>query len=934
MTPSNLLFIICTFLSYLILPLVRGDQKELSCGPNLKQDNVNPGICVRIEYNDFLSSLSDLHHPLSVARTKNECIRFSVKSKFGVCEDHLPKYVQQQRKFIPSKDTEHCVMWSIIASRMCNDLGSLGFERYWSKRGCKVKVFHFVTLVDHANCDTPPGLLAGNENVEIIRQGSMTHYRYNWWFNMGILKYINEIQKAIKKVGATNSAVNSNGTTMIETAIGRLDISGLVEFSQQAIHVLKIQGRDSVDSPSTASRDFMDYDGLVYYLLSEWYQYHPNIIRSKFQQLLFTSSLNKLTLQDTITRGDQFIWNVWATKQFLTGHVNSFLGKQYSEERDDLMKWRRQQYVNIRNVPEEGLKSVLPLQYHEILAAANLSTNVGSYHQTWLLVDIKTSVDKDAFIPKHESKKSSLNHVYSSLRGHIPPYCKEPSPTELNIMQDWIHEEIHVRCHPTQISVPCIRDRGYDAIIPCSQDLINALAEDYAISKGWCDFKHTGASIPPLKEISSLAEDSIKRRSANRVRLAFFFTVYTDYLLFERIFSHLYDSYHFYLIHIDPIGGTQEFNHHLEEFVAPLQKKNNNIFIIKEVPIVYGSATASILLSRAMAWFNIYSEYWDYLISLTGSDYPLVPLYIMEKILTAQKPPMPFVMSWSAGTGRHIFRLTKTYPVFANNHDIQASIAAVLEERGGKVYLGVVPMSRRSGNFGPPLSCKNIANFYRLDNRRNKSASSQQHDTQWLFPRDTSKNKGYAFAEEGIQVGARSFDGQYRVWKKSDPATTAAYDRETVRYLVENEEGKKFYHFFKYMLLGSEEHYFVSILYNWPRTKTFVQTLSSQFVWNTWSKGIQRPAVLKDGFQTHTNFLSMKEYSILKGFAMRGMMFARKFHSAKTKNLLDIIDKEFLSVNGSLFNEVGKYWPGYYEVDVESSGNDWKKNLISKKKNP
>ncbi len=78
----------------------------------------------------------------------------------------------------------------------------------------------------------------------------------------------------------------------------------------------------------------------------------------------------------------------------------------------------------------------------------------------------------------------------------------------------------------------------------------------------------------------------------------------------------------------------------------------------------------------------------------------------------------------------------------------------------------------------------------------------------------------------------------------------------------------------------------------------------------------------------------MKEYSILKGFAMRGMMFARKFHSAKTKNLLDIIDKEFLSVNGSLFNEVGKYWPGYYEVDVESSGNDWKKNLISKKKNP
>ena len=67
---------------------------------------------------------------------------------------------------------------------------------------------------------------------------------------------------------------------------------------------------------------------------------------------------------------------------------------------------------------------------------------------------------------------------------------------------------------------------------------------------------------------------------------------------------------------------------------------------------------------------------------------------------------------------------------------------------------------------------------------------------------------------------------------------TGAYDRETVEYVVNSEEGKKYWHFFKHMLLGSEEHYYVSLLYNWPRTKAFIQSLSAQSVWNTWKLGV------------------------------------------------------------------------------------------------
>ena len=63
---------------------------------------------------------------------------------------------------------------------------------------------------------------------------------------------------------------------------------------------------------------------------------------------------------------------------------------------------------------------------------------------------------------------------------------------------------------------------------------------------------------------------------------------------------------------------------------------------------------------------------------------------------------------------------------------------AVTDERG-KV-LGAVPMEFRSNNFGPPLFCHNRSSFAHLDNRQNKSARIL--DTQWLFPKDTFRNRG------------------------------------------------------------------------------------------------------------------------------------------------------------------------------------------------
>eukprot|EP01035_Chromulina_nebulosa_P017287 gene17287-22823_t len=498
--------------------------------------------------------------------------------------------------------------------------------------------------------------------------------------------------------------------------------------------------------------------------------------------------------------------------------------------------------------------------------------------------------------------------------GIVPGHCTVPNIDEDKIMQNWIKRESRARCHPNRLWVPCDRNRDYMPFLPCAQDLFNYLAEDYASTKGWCDFNHTAASIEPLKKVDENATKSFQfiDKPDVGVRLAFFFTIYRDYTFFERMFGHLYSSNHYYLIHIDPSGSTLAF----ENDIRLLANRYSNVYVAKDVRIVYGASTASILLTRAMAWFLEYSTGWDYFVPLTGSDYPLLPLRRIEKIFAYQNPPMPFVMAWTPGTSTHIFRLGITHPYFTEDVDIVRSIDAVTDERG-KV-LGAVPMEYRSSNFGPPVTCNNKQTFYHFDNRANKSGSPM--DTQWLFPKDRLPGRGRAYAEEDYSGASTtpSSDGVFRVWKKSDPATTGAYDKLSVEYIIKSIEGKKYYHFFKHMLLGSEEHYYVSLLYNCPRTKSFVQTLSSQIVWNTWEKGHWEQS---SGFQTHTHFLSMEEWPIIKGFSKRGMMFARKFSTTKNQDLIDKIDN-YILLNGS--TDAGIYWPGFYYVDITTPGKLWK----------
>jgi hypothetical protein len=168
-----------------------------------------------------------------------------------------------------------------------------------------------------------------------------------------------------------------------------------------------------------------------------------------------------------------------------------------------------------------------------------------------------------------------------------------------------------------------------------------------------------------------------------------------------------------------------------------------------------------------------------------------------------------------------------------------------------------------------------------------------------LFGKSTRKGKkGNANAYEDQKHSSLPRDGVFRVWYKSDPATTAVFDRRSVEYIVRSGEGKKYFHFFKSMLLGSEEHYFITLLANWKTTRPYVNQFASMAVWNTWSLGSLHPQ-LKHNRSTagikspHTSFLSLAELPVLRGLSRSGVFFARKF-SGKYSALLDQIDESIL----------------------------------------
>jgi hypothetical protein len=209
-----------------------------------------------------------------------------------------------------------------------------------------------------------------------------------------------------------------------------------------------------------------DFDGVQYTILSDLYRYLQPFI-PHIHQLVMRASINENTLVDTVGREGEQAWNMWATQQYLLN------------------------FAAISSHKDRGRNQ--PLQFSQLLRKADVSTEYGSYLHTFALVVASSSAEpskgwnlNEARIQQQRQQAEAWQPVkVLPLRGHVPLYCKMPSAQEDEIMQEWILGEMRVRCHLTRLGVPCDRNRPYDAFIPCEQDLMNYLADDYASSKGW-----------------------------------------------------------------------------------------------------------------------------------------------------------------------------------------------------------------------------------------------------------------------------------------------------------------------------------------------------------------------------------------------------------------------------------------------------------------
>ena len=825
------------------------------CGPSFKQSESGKD-CVQLTNEDVLQSLHWLAHPPKVPEEQN-CKNMTIIAGVAVCEDLLP----------PDGD---CLIWSSLSSVRCNEYGDMKFEKYWATR-CKVEIFHYVLPFKGNSC----------EYVAKVDPALDKKKRRGRGEGEGIAKIPEFPNITIRRIGLWSTKKYSG----LYEDIGKLPL-------EKKVDVLKIQRRENIKQD--------DLDGVQFTILSDLYLHKPHFAED-IHQIAFSASINTNTMSDNVGREAENAWNMWGTRQFLS----------------EFASMSTEQEVN---------PALVPLQYSYMLDQARVDSSVSAYHHTFVRVKERRHLQEIKDTLAHWKPATPEKPIF----GKVPDYCHVPTHAAELEMRAWIRIEMNARCHPTRLWVPCERSRTYDPFTPCPQELANNLAEDYAVTKNWCDFTQPAAQIPQLRKIDSRASlhfqkpplGGLKRGGGGtKVRIAFFFTVYADEAFFRRMFAKLYSPEHYYLVHIDPAGASKAYHQSIQDMADEYNVKaaasaggKANVFITSDVPIVYSASTATILLTKAMSWFVREAKGWDYFVPVTGSDYPLVPLNMIEKMLGHQgDKPRPFVMAWTPGTSTHIFRLQKTVPAFETDPALVLSIKAVTDERGR--VLGAVPMEYRSTNFGPPLFCSNMKSFYHLDNRRNKSGTIL--DTQWLFPRDIQPGRGRAYSDYDPAMASPSFDNGWRIWKKSDPATTGVYDLATVEYITESEEGRKYYHFFKHMLLGSEEHYYVSLLYNWPRTQAFVQTLSAQTVWNTWELGLWEQSA---GFLTHTHFLTLNEWPHIMGFSKRGMIFARKFNTHKTTPLLDKIDA-YIHNNAS--TDAGSMWPGFFEVDTWSPGKKW-----------
>ena len=232
MSPSKcmtLRLVAAVYLSVLFCPLHEVSSAPISkaCGPGKKDDNKGNQTCISIDNNDVSHSLNWMAHPPS-----SICNKITTVQGIDVCEDNMPK---------------NCQISSLITSLYCDDMGSLDFEKYWSKQ-CDVVIYHFYSGFKGNICGRQEGkAFPLYPRLSIVRNDMWAKRCYNCLY-----KHI--------EAPADN----------------------------QPIFVLKIQQRGDFED---------DFDGVQYTVLSDLFLHKPELSKI-IQQVVMIASYTPLTLVD------------------------------------------------------------------------------------------------------------------------------------------------------------------------------------------------------------------------------------------------------------------------------------------------------------------------------------------------------------------------------------------------------------------------------------------------------------------------------------------------------------------------------------------------------------------------------------------------------------------------------------------------------------
>lgn len=378
-------------------------DEPLLCLPGTKKnpsDSTGPS-CVSLENRDVMSAMHFMAYPPRV-----KCNKETVIQGLSVCEDDLPP---------------NCLIWSVISTYWCDELGSLAFEKYWSQR-CEVRLIQFTAYFKGNSCTRPAtktkGEWEGFPNLLAERYDLFAKHCYSCLYSV------------------------------ISLPLDR------------TVNVLKLSERD-------LPKGIIDeLEGVQYTYLSDLLIRAPGI-EASIDQIVMRVTYNTYTMFDSVGREAEHMWNMWGAQQFLDS------------------------FAVFYQRTEEGFPSLQPSQFENYLQQVQLNTSISHYIQSYRRI----STEEKA---KNLVVKSSWEPtVLPKILGNVPKYCTEPSAEDLNFMHEWIDEQLKIRCHPTRLWVNCER-RSYDTFIPCPQDLMNALAEDFSAGRGWCNYKSPYAAIEPL----------------------------------------------------------------------------------------------------------------------------------------------------------------------------------------------------------------------------------------------------------------------------------------------------------------------------------------------------------------------------------------------------------------------------------------------------